>query len=294
MEQVLQSMARRISAHVEGFHRETIIPRLGLAVIREQRAPEATSFEPLVSIVLQGEKQLVVGDRTLTYGPGACFCTTISLHSSGCVVTATQDEPYVAASLTLDQDIIANLLADQEHLPEAGSIESFAARPASPLLLQAFDHLIQLLDLPQDINALGAAREREVLYRLLQDAHGPMLRQFAHHQSRLVRVRRAIDWIKQHYNMRLVTEELADLAAMSVPTFHRHFKAATALTPLQYQKAVRLEAARRLLLENRDVAHTAYAVGYESPSQFSREYYRFYSVRPSQENRLISRVPLIA
>ena len=294
MQELLESMTRRVVANVDGYQPETRVPRLGLAVIREPQPPEATLFPPLVSIVLQGEKELVVGDRTLTYGPAACFCSTIDLHSSGCVVAATPERPYVTASLTLDQDGLAELLASLPEPTETDELEAFAARPASLPLLEAFDHLIALLDTPDDVAPLGPAREREVLYRLLQDVHGPMLRQFAYRQSRLMRVKRAIDWIKLHFDERLTTEQLAQMAAMSVPTFHRHFKETTAMTPLQYQKAIRLEAARRLLLANPSVAHAAYAVGYESPSQFSREYTRFFRVRPSKETRGVSRVPLIA
>src|SRR5690606_1563790 len=114
--------------------------------------------------------------------------------------------------------------------------------------------------------------ERELLYRLLQSPLGPMLRQFAQRESRLSRVRLGIDWIRAHANEPIRTETLAGIAMMSVPSFHRHFKAATAMTPLQFQKTLRLQEAKRLLLADLDVAAVAYSVGYESPSQFSREY----------------------
>jgi AraC-like DNA-binding protein len=291
MSDLLASMTRRVIRIVNGFQPETLVPRLGLAVIGQQSEPETGSFGPLISVVLQGAKELVVGDRRLRYGAGACFCATIEVHTSGCIVTASPQKPYVAVSMSLDQDKLAELLASLPQLSVSDEATTFAAMPASRQLLEALDHLIALLETPDDIDLLAQSREREVIYRLLQSAHGPMLWQFARQQSRLMRVKRAVDWIKVHFDQRQPTQRLADMASMSIPSFHRHFKAATAMTPLQYQKAVRLQAARRLLLENVDVARTAYAVGYESPSQFSREYTRFFCVRPSKESSQIGRLP---
>lgn len=291
MPDLLGSMTRRVVRHVKGFQRETAVPRLGLAVIEEQQAPETGSFGPLISVVLQGAKELAIGDRRLRYGAGACFCSTIELHTSGCVVTASPQKPYVAISVSLDQDGLAELLASLPTLCVSDNPTTFAAMPSSQPLLEALDHLIALLDTPDDIAVLARSREREVIYRVLQSDHGPMLWQFARQQSRLMRVKQAVDWIKDHFDRRLPTQYLADMANMSIPSFHRHFKAATAMTPLEYQKAMRLQAARRFLLDDVDVARTAYAVGYESPSQFSREYTRFFGVRPSAENIRVSRLP---
>jgi AraC-like DNA-binding protein len=293
MQTLLTSMADRVMRHTEGFQPETAVPRLGLAVIGQQSQPETGSFGPLISVVLQGAKELVVGDRTLRYEAGACFCATIELHTSGYVVTASPQKPYVAVNLSLDQDKLVELLASLPPLPVSDQATTFGAIPASRPLLEALDHLIVLLDTPCDIDVLAQAREREVIYRVLQGAHGVMLWQFARQQSRLMRVKCAADWITAHFDQQLRTQHLAEMANMSIPSFHRHFKAATAMTPLQYQKAVRLHAARRMLLEHTNVAGTAYAVGYESPSQFSREYARFFCVRPSKEMSDVARVPRV-
>ena len=290
MQHLISSMTQRVMRNAVGFQPETLVPRLGLAVINQQSDPETGAFGPLISVVLQGAKELVIGDRQLRYEAVACFCATIPVYSSGCIVTASPPKPYVAISMYLEQDTLADLLVALPQPAVSDKATTFAASTASHQLLEALDHLVALLDTPDDIAVLGQAREREVIYRLLQSAHGPMLWQFAHRQSRLMRVKRAVDWINAHFDQRLPTHHLADMASMSIPSFHRHFKAATAMTSLQYQKAVRLQAARHLLLENIDVAQTAYSVGYESPSQFSREYKRFFCVSPSRESRLVSRL----
>jgi AraC-like DNA-binding protein len=294
MSDVLASMTKRVVRNARGFQPRTLVPRLGLAVIDYQSEPESGLFGPLISVVLQGAKELVVGERRLRYEAGACFCATIDLHTSGCIVTASEQKPYVAVSVSLDQAMLAAVLAEMPATAVADEVTTFGVMQASPQLLAALDHFVALLDAPEDIDVLALSREREVLYRLLQGAHAPMLWQFAHQQGRLMRVKRAIDWIKAHFIERLSTQELAELASMSIPSFHRHFKVSTGMTPLQYQKAIRLQVARRLLLSNVDVTHAAYEVGYESPSQFSREYLRFFRVRPSQESRQIDRFPHIA
>ncbi len=291
MRDLLTSMTRCALRNAKGFQAETLVPRLGLAVISEQSEPETGVFGPLISVVLQGAKELVVGDRQLRYEAGACFCATIELHTSGCIVSASPSLPYIAVSLSINQNNLAGLLSDLPRPRVLDQASTFSAVPASLPLLEALDKLMALLDSPVDIDVLAQSREREVIYRLLQSSHGPMLWQFAHQQSRLMRVKRAVDWITENFRQQLRTESLADLANMSIPSFHRHFRAATAMTPLQYQKATRLQAARRLLIDNVDVATAAYAVGYQSPSQFSREYMRFFGVRPSRESAHVSRLP---
>ncbi len=291
MQHLISSMTQRVMRNAVGFQPETLVPRLGLAVINKQSDPETGAFGLLISVVLQGAKELVIGDRQLQYEAGACFCATIPVYSSGCIVTASPQKPYVAISMYLEQGTLVDLLVTLPQPTVSDEATTFAANPASGHLLEALDQLVALLDTPDDIAVLAQSREREVIYRLLQSAHGPMLWQFAQQQSRFMRVKQAVDWINAHFDQRLPTHHLADMASMSTPSFHRHFKAATAMTPLQYQKAVRLQTARRLLLENIDVAQTAYSVGYESPSQFSREYKRFFCVSPSRESSMVSRLP---
>ncbi len=153
--------------------------------------------------------------------------------------------------------------------------------------------LIRLLDQPADIPILAPLAERELLYRLLQGPQGPVLRQIALRDSHLSRIGRAIDWIRLHYDKSCRIEELAEIAGMSPSTFHRHFKAATAMSPLQYQKQVRLQEARHLLLvQSISAGGAAFAVGYESPSQFSREYTRQFGLPPARDAARLRGMPV--
>lgn len=283
MKDLLSQICARVMRHADGMLLETPLPRVGLGVARQHIAPVMTFYEPMVCVALQGAKEVLIGDRVMRYGAGSCFVASLDLPATGWVFDATNSKPYVVVSLALDRTILADVLADLPPAPAALPAAGFGVAPATDALLNAWDRLLDLLDMPADIPFLAASREREVLYRLLQGEHGPMLRQIAREDSRLSRVRRAIGWIREHFSETLRTETLADIAGMSVPSFHRHFKAATAMSPLQYQKALRLQAARRLLMTNSDAARTAYAVGYESASQFSREYARSFGLPPGRD-----------
>jgi transcriptional regulator GlxA family with amidase domain len=153
----------------------------------------------------------------------------------------------------------------------------------TPQLLDPWLRFLSLLDAPQDIPVIAPLLEREILYRLLQGPHGGVLRQIARADSRLCQVRNALAWIRTHYDQALRIGDLARMAGMSAASFHRHFKAATAMSPLQYQKSLRLQHARRLLIANEDAARAGYAVGYESASQFSREYARLFGAPPARD-----------
>lgn len=283
MQDLLDRLCHRVRCHTDGLSLETALPGVGLGVARQGSTPMLTVYQPMACLVLQGAKQVMIGDRVLRYDPASCFIASLDLPATGCVVEATSDMPYVVASMALDRDMLTALLAE---LPpgEAGAPQAgFGVAPVTSDLLEAWDSLLALLEKPGDIPILAASRKREVLYRFLQSEHGPMLRQIACEDSRLARIRRAIAWIRQHFDQTLRTETLADIAHMSIPAFHRHFKAATAMSPLQYQKALRLQTARRLLTANNDAARAAYAVGYESASQFSREYARLFGAPPLRD-----------
>ena len=285
MQDLLDRICQRVLRHTDGMRPRTPVPRLGLGVAREHSTPTMVLYEPMVCVVLRGAKRVLIGDRVLHYGPANCFVASLDLPATGCVIEATGDDPYLVASLALDRDTLMALLADLPPAPPTEPVTGFGVAPMTVDLLEAWDHLLALLDAPVDIPFLAPTREREVLYRLLQGAHGPMLRQIGREDSRLSQVRRALEWIRRNFDQTLRTETLAEIAGMSVPSFHRHFRAATAMSPLQYQKALRLQAARRLLTANAEAARAAYAVGYESASQFSRDYTRFFGAPPSQDAR---------
>jgi AraC-like DNA-binding protein len=287
MQELLDRMCRRVLRHTDGMRLETPVPRIILGVSRERSVPIMTLYKPMVCLVLQGAKQVLIGDRLLRYDAASCFLSSLELPATSCVIEAEADRPYVTAALALDRDVLGALLADLVPAAATEPVSGFGVAPVTRELLEAWDHLLALLDAPGDVAFLAASREREVLYRLLQSAHGPRLRQIGREDSRLSQVRRAIDWIQRHFDQTLRTEKLAGIAGMSVPSFHRHFKAATAMSPLQFQKTLRLQAARRLLVTNSDAARTAYAVGYESASQFSREYSRLFGVPPARDAVLL-------
>jgi AraC-like DNA-binding protein len=283
MKKLLEQMSQRVLARTNGILKETAVPRLAIGVLRQHGVPAVMSGGPGVCLVLQGAKQMIIGNKMLRYGAGSCFTSLIELPSTRCIFELEDGKPYVAASLSIDHAAVMALLAELPPSLPTEAVAGFSVAAASREALQAWDSYLALLDTPDDVPVLAALRERELLYRLLQSPHGLLLRQIARQDSRLARVRRAIDWMRDHYHEPMSVETLAETARMSVPSFNRHFKAATATSPLQYQKTLRLQAARRLLVANSEAAHTAYAVGYESASQFSREYARLFGLPPKQD-----------
>jgi AraC-like DNA-binding protein len=288
MRELLERLCGRVTRATDGMQPETVVPRLGLGVARQPSAPVMAVYEPIVCLVLQGAKEVLIGDQALRYDASSCFVASVDLPVTGTIVEASQSRPYVVTSLALDRDTLASLLVDLAPDPIGAPSAGFAVERVTPELLEAWDRLLELLDTPGDVPFLAAAREREVLYRLLQGAHGPMLRQVAREDSRLSQVRRAMEWIRRNYDRKLLTAELAAVAGMSVPSFHRHFRAATAMSPLQYQKSLRLQAARRMLATSKEAARAGYAVGYESASQFSREYTRAFGTPPTRDAGRVS------
>ncbi|WP_395332157.1 AraC family transcriptional regulator [Novosphingobium sp. BL-8H] len=259
------------------------IPRVGFHVAQEAAATASpVLYRPMVVMVLQGAKRVLIGERELRYDTASYFVGSVDLPASSCIIEASTGTPYVAVSLALDQQCLADLMAGN---PGAASRETmgFAVSPVTPQLLDAWSRLIGLLDTPADIPVLAPLAEREILYRVLQGPQGDLIRQAARVEGRLAQVRQAIEWIRTNFDRPLRTEILAEVAGMSVASLHRHFRKATAMSPLQYQKALRLQEARRLLIAQSDAARAGFAVGYESASQFSREYTRMFGAPPARD-----------
>jgi AraC-like DNA-binding protein len=261
---------------------ENGLPRVGMVVAREAGLRNPTIYRPMLCIVLQGVKEVMIGDRTLRYDTASYFISSVDVPASGCVVEGSADKPYVAVTLALDGNILADLIADAGG-PIERNTAGFAVAAMTPELLDAWGRMLRLLDRPAEAPVLAPLIEREILFRLLQGPQGPLIRQAARVDSRLSQIREAIAWIRAHYAEPLSAEHLAGIAGMSMASFNRHFRAVTAMSPLQYQKALRLQEARRLLIASSNAARTAYAVGYESPSQFSREYGRMFGVPPARD-----------
>ncbi|WP_229257278.1 AraC family transcriptional regulator [Duganella callida] len=280
---------RALAARAENRRTETGIPRVAMVQGKIPQHQLAAVYDPMINLILQGGKSMTVGGQTLYYDPASYFVMSVDLPAVGEVLPAANGEPYLAVSLTLDAAIIANLLAD---LPNSAAHLSqrtaFSVAAVTPELLDAWVRLMRLMTHSADIPALAPVYEREILYRVLQGPMGWMLRDIAVPDSALARVNLAIQQIRRNYAEPLRVDDLADCAAMSVSAFHRHFKAVTALSPLQYQKQIRLLQARTLLVAaGYSVTAAALEVGYQSPTQFSREYAREFGQAPGRDaNRI--------
>lgn len=286
---------RRLASKAENRRTDTGIPRVAMVQGEIPEHALAGVYEPMVNMILQGGKSMTVGARTLHYDPATYFVMSVDLPAVGSVRAAATGEPYLAISLTLDLATITGLLDDLGAAPAGnGGLPvppaAFNVAAVTPELMDAWVRMLRLMERPDDIAALAPAYEREILYRVLQGPQGHLLRQLATPDSALARISGAIGRIRRDYRSPLRIAELAAQVAMSESAFHRNFKSATALSPLQYQKQLRLLQARQLLTaQGKSVTSTALDVGYESPTQFSREYARAFGLPPTQDAaRIIS------
>jgi AraC-like DNA-binding protein len=278
--------------HGEDAITRTPIPRVQIRVGTTTTGPLPTMFPPMICFVLQGAKRMMVGDKSLVYRGHSYLVVSVDLPATGQVVEATADQPYIAIGLLLDPAVIAALLIDMQPdlrgtppaTDSAPAGAGFGISPLTPDLIDPLLRLMRLLDQPRDIAILAPLVERELLYRVMLGPQGGMLREVGLADSRLSQVRRAIEWMRRNFAQPLRIEKLAGHVGMSESTFHRHFKAVTTISPLQYHKQIRLqEARRRLLAEPNDVTRVAFAVGYESASQFNREYARQFGLPPGRD-----------
>lgn len=271
-------------APVDGMH-ETALPRVVLLRMSRPTEPLPDLHKPAVCIVVQGAKQVMVGQEVFTYDPAKHLVVSVDVPIVSHVTEASADKPYLCLRLDLDPVAIAALLLETGQAsppPAVGAGVGLGA--TTPEVLDAAARLVRLLGNPDDAPFLAPLAEREILYRLLQGELGGRLREIASPDSRLAQVNRAISWIKLNFDRPFSMETLATEARMSASALHEHFKAITALSPLQYQKQLRLQQARRLILAGGlDAASAGHQVGYESPSQFSREYARLFGAPPMRD-----------
>lgn len=248
-------------------------------------------YEPCVALVVQGRKSVDIGDRTLVYDAHSCFVTPLDLPGVATILEASPERPFLSMALRIDMREVAALMLEGA-LPVAprasddgrADTRAMATTTITPPLLDAFDRLLGLLDTPADARLLAPLIQREITYRLLTGEVGWRVRQIATADSQGQLVARAIELLRARYTEPLRIEDLARTANMGVSTLHHHFKALTGMSPLQYQKQLRLAEARRLMLGERlDASTAAYRVGYESPSQFSREYSRQFGAPPMRD-----------
>jgi AraC-like DNA-binding protein len=273
---------------------ETPIPRLALHRATAPTGPMSTLYEPALCVVVQGRKQAMLGATSYIYDAAKYLVVSVDLPIVGGVIEASEEKPYLGFRLSLDPAMLAAMLlempADSSDAQRPGT--GLALSPLTPDLIDPVLRLVRLLDRPGDIAMLAPLAEREILYRLLQGPQRAMLRQIALADSRLSQINRAIGWIRRHYADPFRIETVAEAARMSPSSFHHHFKAVTSMSPLQYQKQIRLQEARRLILaQHKDAAAAGFAVGYESPSQFSREYRRLFGEPPVRDAARLRTVP---
>ena len=269
-----------------GIH-QTVISQLSFA-----RADAATStvlhqaYEPRLAMIVQGQKELYLGEKKYFYGAGQYLVVSVELPVGGCIVEATSDKPYLVLKLTLDPIQLCDLVAQlnfSSKKPE-NPVRGLSIGSADARLLEGVLRLIRLLDTPQDIPILAPMMIREIYYHLLMGEQGEAVRQIATSGSSMQRIAEAIKLIKAEFTQSMQIVDLAKQVRMSTSSFHQHFKQVTTMSPLQYQKQLRLLEARRLMLaEDFDATSAAYQVGYESPSHFSREYSRMFGAPPMRD-----------
>jgi AraC-like DNA-binding protein len=264
----------------------TAIPALGFFKRAEPSSPITVMYEPSICISAQGAKRVLLGNDAFVYDVNHFLVTSAHLPTVVQVVQASQERPFLALRLQLDRRMISQLMAETD-LPSPRLVRAGPGMVTGEVtlpLLTAFQRLIELLDEPKDIPVLAPILQREIHYRLLVSEQGERLRQMASVGSQGHRIMDAISWLKNNFAKPLHIDDLASRVHMSRSTFHHHFRVITAMSPLEYQKWLRLSEARRLMLtEGMDAATSSVEVGYESPSQFSREYRRQFGLPPLRD-----------
>src|ERR1035437_9778071 len=280
-------LARKIAAHiqVEGPV-DTDVPGLKLSRRSEPTECYSAAYEPELVVFAQGEKRISVGGTTHVCDGSNFLLTSVDLPVLGQRTKASVSKPFLALVVKLEMPVVREILSQEEFLVPEDSFgaHGMAVGKTPAELLSACCRLLDLLDTPKDIPFLGGLMQREILYRLLRGPLGRHLRSIATLGEQSNRTAKAVGWLKANYAKPLRVEELASVAQMGVSTFHHHFRSLTAMSPLQYQKRLRLHMARvRMLTEGIDAASAAFDVGYESASQFNREYSRLFGQPPMRD-----------
>ncbi|RPF38123.1 AraC family transcriptional regulator [Streptomyces sp. TLI_185] len=279
---MLDRLADAIGRHCQGPWSETAVPRMSLVALDELIEPVEVTYEPMICFIADGAKRTAAGERSWVTPPGEMALFTLDLP----VTAAFEKVPYRAAVMRLDAEALAavQMELDESGPPPPPAAAAAVTAPMAPELVDAVTRWIRLLDSPEDIRPLAPRIESEILYRLLRSPLGPVLCHWSLADSAAARIRTVARWICDHYTEPLGIDEIAERARMSPATLHRHFKAATGMSPMRFQKHLRLqEARRRLLAGDVTAAQVAQAVGYASATQFSREYRSAYGLPPGQD-----------
>ncbi|HEY0044442.1 MAG TPA: AraC family transcriptional regulator [Allosphingosinicella sp.] len=262
----------------------TALPGVSLFRADRPTLPVPSVYEASLCLIAQGAKRVSIGDQSLVYDASRYLIVSVDLPLVGHIITAEPDEPYLCCKIDLDLQALADMVVAESSPPGAPAFPALAVYPSDPDLVDAACRLVRLIEQPERALMLAPLIHREILYRLLTGPHGPTLRHLAGADSHLGQVSRAIAYIRRRFREPLRIRDIAAAAGMSESSLHAHFKAVTRTTPLEFQKQLRLQEARRLMLADGVSAGAAgFAVGYESPSQFSREYRRMFGAPPRRD-----------
>ncbi len=269
---------------VGGLRKVRILDGITVTTVDEPTLPQSAMAEPSFAIVAQGVKRTILNGTAYEQRPGQYLIVSLDLPVTGQALVAGPDTPLVVVSMTLSPHEIAPLLLETPVPPRRPSLAGLSTSDATPELLDPIIRLLRMLDHPDDLRVLAPACRREILWRLLTGAQGPLIRQIGAADGHLTHIAKAIRWIRENYAAPLAIADLAARSGMSESTFHRHFRAATSMTPIEFRQQIRLRQARILLATaTRPVAEIGYQVGYESPSQFNREYRRAFGTSPGRD-----------
>lgn len=280
-------IAKIIESHTErdGPH-TTAIPSLFFSRFSNNTGPHYGVYKPSLCIVVQGMKEVYLSQESFRYGPSDYLVASVNLPITGQVMEASTEVPYLALTLQFTPSEILEVLREFQmgFDKKVNAKRGMYVSKIESSLLEAATRLVRLLHTPEDIKVLAPLIVKEIIYRVLQGEHGGMLKQIATEGSATYQISDVVEHIMNNFEKSFKNEELAGIANMSVSSLHRHFKEVTAMSPIQFQKQLRLQEARSLLLsQSGDAADVAFRVGYESPSQFSREYSRMFGLPPKED-----------
>ena len=275
-----------------GVHR-TVLERVSLVQSSVTTLPMPTLYEPSLCFVASGRKRVELGDTSYVYDAATFLAVSVDLPVTGAVVEASVDAPFLCLRLDIDTRLLGEMLHGRPHPREpAVTPIGLVLGRSTPELTDAVARLLRLLDTPADAAALAPLVEREILYRVLTGPCASMMRHIAGVDGGPSRIGRAIAWLRTHYRDAFTIEDVARAAGMSASAFHQHFRAVTTMSPLQFRNARRLQEARRLMVtQGADAAAAGFAVGFQSPSQFSRDYARLFGDAPHRDARRLREQP---
>ena len=298
LSRLLTELARKISNSLgDSGERAMEVPGLTLYRRTAPTVPNPSTYEPSLLVVAQGKIRVDLGKASYVFGQSRFLLTSLELPVVSQVISASEKAPYLAFFLKLDMSTVLDILKTEEvHTTEKSSGACGMDIGKTTIeLINSCSRMMDLLDAPRDISFFSKLIQREIIYRLLQGSQGARLRAIATRETKCHRTARAVAWLRSNYEKPLRVEHLATIAGMSRSTLHLHFRALTAMSPLRFQKQLRLHAARqRMLTSELDAASAAFEVGYESPSQFNREYRRLFGRPPIRDIKALRHGKVVA